>query len=372
MGILWTLALAPLSCAIGVDEPILGTMTADVVALVEGKGEVAGADGISADHERYRYLFSSEANRAAFLADPARFEIQLGGACARMGPLSGRGRPDLHAVHDGRVYLFASEECRKTFLAAPASLLETDVETPIWHPIPRAAGRSLVDRAVEWAGGRKRLEALASFEEREEGEATIQGKAVRTASLLRLAADGAVRRDRTWGEDTWTWAASAHDAFFADPGAEATTAHDQQRRAMERVRDRHLLTVLRSMGRRDFAAVSPLPKDMRESGAWPDHPADEEAGTERAAVFFDGTIAVLTIDPASGRVARLAYVGRGPDASLGRIEKTYGLYETVGGVTLPVSWTATFDGEPEPSLSRERVSISASPPDPAAFARPAR
>jgi YHS domain-containing protein len=350
---------------------LVGTMRTDVVDLVEGRGEHAGREEVSAEHEGWRYLFSSETNRSAFLADPARYEIQLGGACARMGPLSGRGKPDLAAVHQVKVYLFASESCRETFLADPSRHLETDLEPPLWHPIPRSTGRALVKRAVEWAGGMERLDRLGFFEERFEGEATIGGKPMRIASRFALAEDGSVRHEESWGEETWSWFASGSEAFFVEPKGETTKAHPQQRRAMERVRDHHLLSVLRSMNRRDFAATSPLPEDLVESGKWPEHPSDEAMGYERTAVYFDGTVRVLAIDPASGRVVRLAYEGRGPGGALGRIEKTYSLYESIDGTTLPVSWTATFEGKPDPSLSCGRVSISTSP-DPSAFARPGR
>src|SRR5262245_27119561 len=65
----------------------------DPVSLTQGK-EVAGKDDLSVARGRYRYYFASAASKAAFEKDPARYEIQLAGACARMGPLSGLGSPD--------------------------------------------------------------------------------------------------------------------------------------------------------------------------------------------------------------------------------------------------------------------------------------
>ena len=87
----------------------------DPVMLVQGK-EAQGELKITITRGRFRYLFANEANKAAFEKDPARYEIQLGGACARMGaPVTGIA--DLYTVHNGRIYIFGSEQCKKLFVA---------------------------------------------------------------------------------------------------------------------------------------------------------------------------------------------------------------------------------------------------------------
>ena len=73
----------------------------DPVMLVAGK-EAQGDEKYSATRGRFRYLFASDENKAAFEREPARYEIQSGGTCARMGPTV-RGNPDLYLVHDGRL-----------------------------------------------------------------------------------------------------------------------------------------------------------------------------------------------------------------------------------------------------------------------------
>jgi hypothetical protein len=61
----------------------------DPVELCGGH-EVAGDPARVATHGGHAYAFASEANRAAFTADPERYAIQWGGACARWGPSPGR------------------------------------------------------------------------------------------------------------------------------------------------------------------------------------------------------------------------------------------------------------------------------------------
>ena len=65
----------------------------DPVALCEGR-EVPGSDTITATHEGYLYRFADEQSRERFHADRERYAVQMGGACGRMGPLSGKGAVD--------------------------------------------------------------------------------------------------------------------------------------------------------------------------------------------------------------------------------------------------------------------------------------
>ena len=99
--------------------PVLGGL--DPVVLAGGE-EAAGKADLWADHAGYRYRFVSTATRQRFLADPDRYGIQLGGACAFMagdGAPPGSGDPDRFLVHDGRIYIFATEGCRTGFRADP-------------------------------------------------------------------------------------------------------------------------------------------------------------------------------------------------------------------------------------------------------------
>src|SRR5215212_11103837 len=56
----------------------------DPVMLSQGK-EVQGDMKYKVTRGQFQYLFASAENKATFEKDPARYEIQLGGHCARMG-----------------------------------------------------------------------------------------------------------------------------------------------------------------------------------------------------------------------------------------------------------------------------------------------
>lgn len=99
-----------LACALQAPaEPLLGFFPLDPVRLVRDGVEEDGELELATVHALWEYRFVSETTRAEFLAHPAKYEIQLGGACGRMGALAGTGNPHLHAVHEGRLYLFASD-----------------------------------------------------------------------------------------------------------------------------------------------------------------------------------------------------------------------------------------------------------------------
>jgi YHS domain-containing protein len=63
-------------------EDGLGIGGFDPVAYFTETRAVAGRAEVSAVHAGVTYRFASEANRAAFLADPAKFLPQYGGYCA--------------------------------------------------------------------------------------------------------------------------------------------------------------------------------------------------------------------------------------------------------------------------------------------------
>ncbi|HVQ37658.1 MAG TPA: hypothetical protein VMS31_08995, partial [Pyrinomonadaceae bacterium] len=96
----------------------------DPILLVQGK-EVQGDLKISVTRGKFQYLFKSTENQATFEKDPTRYEIQLDGTCARMGPPV-TGNPDLFTVYRGRIYLFGSGDCKARFEAAPAKYLESE------------------------------------------------------------------------------------------------------------------------------------------------------------------------------------------------------------------------------------------------------
>ena len=132
---MWTpIALATLLAFSGPGEPRLALRGHDPVALCAGE-QLLGEEALRFDHGRYTYRFADAERLKVFRADPERYSIQRGGACARMGPLSNVGNPDYWAVYEGRIYIFSSRECHNGFLKDPDRYLEAAPElTPPSEP----------------------------------------------------------------------------------------------------------------------------------------------------------------------------------------------------------------------------------------------
>src|ERR1041385_6037567 len=170
------LIIVALSCSIASaqrlsSETVIPLEGLDAVMLTQGK-EVQGDMKLKVTRGQFEYLFASAENKAIFEKDPARYEIQLDGHCARMGSPTG-GNADLYYVHKGRIYIFGSEECQTLFKAAPEKYLEA-------HPAPKAPpsdemikrGQELVTKVAGVLGGSK-LDQLQPMQKRE-----LEGKRV--------------------------------------------------------------------------------------------------------------------------------------------------------------------------------------------------
>lgn len=123
--IAWILILAA-SWAVAQNPPegdtaVLVLKGLDPVLLVKGQ-EKPGREDLFSDHEGFRYRFASARNQKAFLTDPQRFAVQLGGACPVRPDL--RGKPEIFLVHQGRIYLFFTEHCRQQFEEDPQEYLD--------------------------------------------------------------------------------------------------------------------------------------------------------------------------------------------------------------------------------------------------------
>lgn len=330
------------------------TFPLDPVELQAGR-EVAGKPELALRQGKFVYHFASEATRAQFQQDPARFEIQLGGACARMGPLSGEGSVAIHAVHDGRLFLFASKQCRDGFLKAPHLMLESDDPAPKATPAQIERGHALLERALAAHGGAARIDAAHSYSERSEANVDSGGTTYRVVKARWIDFDGRARSEESWNGEGWATVNAAEEAF-ASPSNEDLA--DSQRHAFEREMSHTLLAVLRA-GRAIDAVVAHL--GSSELG---------RQGIEYVAVARSGMTHTLGIDPESGRVLSLAFRDRGPDATVGRVERRFHDLREVAGILVPFAWSATFDGEPSDPLGVELTDIEIDGPlDPKLFAR---
>lgn len=328
----------------------------DAVELVSGK-ETPGKSEFSVKHGRYEYHFSSPANRDAFLKSPETFEIQLGGACARMGPLSGGCSSELFGVFEGRIYVFASEQCKKRFMAGPKELLETPDAPASGNAASIQRGGELVELALKGFGGAKVVDQLTSFRAEKTATSKHGDKDYTNRKAWTARFPDEFRMDDDWNESRWAAVAMKGDAFFA--ADEVWTMHPQQRAAVEREFAHEPLVILRARTRPDFVAAA------AGKGRVQDRPV------EFVAVSFGGVTTKLGVDTETGRVLSTAFRGRGPAMALGDVERIYGDFQSTGGVDVPTSFRARFNGADEPKLDVQfdRVALNAEL-DATLFARP--
>lgn len=124
-----TAATAP-AFAYDMTSKALVNVTADRIALKShdpvayftvGK-PVLGSAAISAEYEGAIYRFSSEANRAAFLAEPSKYAPMYGGYC-QYGAVFGKkfdGDPTIFNIANGRLSLFSYPAAFEGFKKDPA------------------------------------------------------------------------------------------------------------------------------------------------------------------------------------------------------------------------------------------------------------
>lgn len=321
----------------------------DAVELVRGK-EVAGQESIFADHYRYRYQFANEQNKAEFVAHPEKYEIQLGGACGRMGALSGAGDVNIFATHESRVYIFASESCKKTFLAAPAKVLDRPDVIPSGTEDAKKKGGALIERAVEAMGGATRVDSVKSYQRRLEQKSEHQGKTVSVVDMVTIEFPDRVRTDYTWDTSRYTKVVNGGDAWEETP-TEVYPLHEQQREALHRQQlNRNLLMILRSRHQSGFVAVHEGAKRIDHEG----QPID----VENVAVAVNGCVCTLGIDPKTGRILTQTYRGQGPRATFGTVERTLTNFETIDGITYPKSSRVRFDGNDLEKASDDGMSVA--------------
>jgi YHS domain-containing protein len=349
-------AVALLAAAAPPNCPPGRTLPVDPVELVSGRA-VPGEPALALEHGRHAYTFASARNRAAFESDPARYEIQLGGACARMGPLSGEGSPDLFAVHGGRIYIFASPQCRGTFLKRAADLLEADDPLPAWTPESRERGRALLDRAVAAMGGAAAIDGIGSVSRRVEEQVASAGKTIPVVESLWIEFPDRAARESRWDESAWGEVVDGGAAFlFA--GDESRDMAASQRRAFEKEVGRDPFLILRERG---------------APGTLVAHTGSAEIdGTpvELVAVARDGRTSTLAIDAQTGAIAAVTYRGRGPGGFFGAREDRYGDFRRTGPLTLPFQRRVFFAGEPVESMSETVAALQIDGAiDPAVFRR---
>lgn len=301
----------------------------DPVELTTGQ-EVAGAPGLVEIFGRYRYSFRNEDNRRLFLANKERYSIQFGGACMRMGPLSGGGDSERFHVHLGHIYLFASDSCLNAFLAKPERFIDTVDEIPFGPPQEEEAARMVLQKAVQAMGGEDFLRQLRTFQTIQE---ITQKTESRTTQLTRTIVTQFplthVRHD-DYGEYQSAWLLRDDHGYFSwEKGA---PVDESVRQFMIRELNRLPVVILKSWVEGQVIAVR-TGTDIVGGDA-----------VDVVNVFIQGAATSLSIRPTDGQVLRTEYRGRASQGISG-IRRDYSDFRKVDGLVLPFSATLSIDGK---------------------------
>lgn len=320
------------------------TMRFDVVELVNGK-RVEATEDFATSHGKFTYWFVDEANLKKFQASPETYAIQLGGACARMGPLSGEGTPRLPAVHDGKVYLFASEACRNAFLDAPDHFLATDDPKPAVTEETAARGRRLLGKAVDAIACHAQIDAVTTYRETLQRTQESRGETYTVADTVTLMRPDGVRVDNCWNDTCWAFVARGGDAWSEDADGTIDLVLAQR---MELLRNecRHPYRFLWARDSKDIIAMA---DGAHRTITVPD---DGEIDVELVTVHFEHAATTLGLDD-DGRIRFMAYRGRGPDGTIGDVERIYSRFRALDGLNVPSRVDVSFNSEPVPNASGE-------------------
>jgi YHS domain-containing protein len=334
----------------------------DAVALLNQGKEVSGKPEFKVTRGKFDYLFATAENKAAFERNPEKYEIQLSGACARMGG-GVTGNPADFAVVDGRIYIFGSDDCHKKFVAAPAKFLPKPAPAMSTADRDVQAGRALVDKALAAVGGAAKVDAVSSYIEtasqtqtRPQGAVTLTLKTIR-----RFPADLRVERTMVMGERSQTTATlmTAEGGWFIN-GPRAFPQNPEGRTTNQQEYSRALLPLLRARSAAGFQAAA-VPS------AVVDGVAEDRVRVKDALV--DVTIG---LDKKTGQVHSLSFVGRNLDAEIGDYTIILSDYRDVNGVRVPFSERAFFNGQPDEFRTRQIQAFEINPAiDPALFKAPA-
>ena len=294
----------------------------DPVELTQGK-EVAGDAGRAIDRDGLRYLFSSDETRAKFEAEPERFEIQFGGSCASMGPMSSRCKMDVFAVHAGRIYVFASAGCKKDFLAAPDRHLDV-VEPPLAaDEAARKRGRELVDLALRGLGGAEKVDAVQALKLERSGPKVDGGKTYATRETVLYRFPGGIRTESAW--DDWVYSRVATDVDAFQGSGKVDSVSPTGLAEFHRQLGREPIWILRHRGDDGFEAI--------------------EAGQGILRVRLRESITDLHLDPASGQVVRASWKGRLDSGMQGDVVVDFSDFREVSGLALSHARETRFDGK---------------------------
>jgi YHS domain-containing protein len=358
------LASFPASAAAQSPQVVEALDGVDTVILIQQGKEVFGKADFSVQRGRFKYLFSSAETKATFERTPDQYEIQLGGMCARMGPPTG-ANPSDYFVHNGKIYIFGSDECRKRFIASPGKFIPKPAPAMPSGASAAARGREILDKAAAAMGGAAAIDKVTSYSEtasqvqrRGDTDVTIDMR-----TILRFP--GEARLERTMptmqgGSRTIANVLTPTAQWTDVQGTGVFPMPAEARPTLEKNFWRHPLALLKARTAAGFKAAALAPA------------AVDGTAVERVRVRYGVIDVTVAADAKSGRLHSIELVDRNRDGEIGTITFLYSDFRDAGGLMLPHSTRALFDGQPDPSQSFTVKAVEVNPKlDPQLFVKPA-
>jgi YHS domain-containing protein len=321
------------------EQPIEPALSGNDPVELSGGSEVAGLPAFTLERGGYRYQFASEANLRRFEGEPARYEIRFGGACMRMGPVSGAGSPDRWFVHEGAIYLFASDACRNTFKADPARFIDRADDPPQGTDDDVKRARVLLERVIDALGGKARVAGLERLERHYQLTYVGEGDTTQVERTRVIEFPDTYRLEDDYGEYKDGWSLRGSEGFLAwkadRPVAESVRGY------MVRQFHRDPIVILKAWQRGEALAVA------AGSGSVAGRTVDF------VLVAAAGATTRFAIDRQTHHVIETSHRGRG-QSGIGEVVKRYDSFLDRDGVTFAFEEKTSFDGVP---LENPRVML---------------
>ncbi len=203
---------------------------------------------------------------------------------------------------------------------------------------------ALIEKAVEAVGGASRLDSLESYQETATSvSVNAQGGESSFKTVFTRVFPDRMRVEQESSYGTNATVQVAGQAFSVFQGQEQRSVRPMreiQSLDFERTITLHPIEILRARKRPDFKAVS---RGFVKAG---------DFSVEEVAVGFGRVRARAGIDPSTGRLLTLTYLGRNSNnGEIGEVTRTFTDFRKVEGLWLPFVWRGTFKGKTDPSKS---------------------
>jgi YHS domain-containing protein len=318
----------------------------DPVELTRGR-ESEGEDRFAASSGKFRYRFVSDENRRLFETDPERYGIRFGGACMRMGPLSGGGDSDRFVVHAGGIYVFASDACRNTFLKSPDRYVIREDPKIAQDEESSKRASDVLDRAVEALGGKEKLLSLKTLGIDLEIILKTPESETRFIRKSILGHDFDYFTEDVYDTYRGGWKISGGRGFFT--WGKGEYAAPSVSRFMTRTLMHEPVAVLKSfLAGKCQAMISATGEDA-------------DSDSDAVIVNTGEGSTTLIVDRKTGQIKGTRFDGWG-NLGMSRFERTYEDFSTFDGLSLPRKISTRVDGKVTEGLTTRIVSIRINDP----------